>query len=126
MQWLIDGLARAGVAWDTVQVAAYQGLAVLGLVALSVLSRSAFFLSDRAWSLPAWVERGLRYAPMAALAAVVLPEVLLQQGQWPTTWLDARFVAAPVAALWAWWRKDMLGTILIGMAVYLPLRAWWA
>jgi branched-subunit amino acid transport protein len=126
MSWLIDWLARAGVAWDAVQVAAYQGLAVLGLVALSVLSRSAFFISDREWSLPAWVERGLRYAPMAALAAVVLPEVLLQGGHWPTNWLDARFVAAPVAALWAWWRKDMLGTILIGMAVYLPLRAWWA
>jgi len=27
--------------------------------------------------------------------------------------------------LWAWWRKGMLGTILVGMAVYLALRAWW-
>jgi branched-subunit amino acid transport protein len=119
--WL-RGLGVDEGAWGE---AAYQGLAVLGLVALSVVSRSAFFLSDRAWSLPAWVERGLRYAPMAALAAVVLPEVLLQGGHWPTHWMDPRFVAAPVAALWAWWRKDMLGTILVGMAVYLALRAWW-
>jgi len=51
--------------------------------------------------------------------------VLLQGGHWPTSWVDARFVAAPVAALWAWWRKGMLGTILVGMAVYLALRAWW-
>jgi branched-subunit amino acid transport protein len=125
MRELWGWLAEQGAAWGDVREAAYQGLAVLGLVALSVLSRSAFFLSERPWSLPAWVERGLRYAPMAALAAVVLPEVLLQGGHWPTSWVDARFVAAPVAALWAWWRKGMLGTILVGMAVYLALRAWW-
>ena len=112
----------SGVDWGT---ALYHGAAVLGLVALSVLSRSAFFLSDRPWEMPGWLAQGLRYAPMAALAAVVVPEVLLQGGHWPTHLADARFVAAPVAALWAWWRKDMLGTILVGMAVYLPLRAWW-
>jgi branched-subunit amino acid transport protein len=126
MQALLDWLAATGLQGAEVREATYQGLAVLGLVALSVLSRSAFFLSDQAWQLPAWAERGLRYAPMAALAAVVLPEVLLQGGHWPTNWVDARFVAAPVAALWAWWRKDMLGTIMVGMAVYLVLRAWWA
>jgi branched-subunit amino acid transport protein len=115
----------AASTWVQYKDAAYMGLGVAGLVALSVLTRSAFFLSDRPWRMPVWVERGLRYAPMAALAAVVLPEVLLQGGHWPQHWADARFVAAPVAALWAWWRKDMLGTIIVGMAVYLSLRAWW-
>ncbi len=103
----------------------YLLVAVLGLVVLSVVCRSAFFLSDREWTMPTWLQAGLRYAPMAALAAVVLPEVLLQQGQWPTHLADARFVAAPLAALWAWWRKDMMGTIILGMAIFLPLKAWW-
>jgi branched-subunit amino acid transport protein len=115
----------SAVAWSDVKDALYMGVAVAGLVALSVLSRSAFFLSDQPWQMPRWMSQGLRYAPMAALAAVILPEVLLQGGHWPTQLWDARFVAAPVAAFWAWWRKDMLGTILVGMAVYLPLRAWW-
>ncbi len=115
----------AAVDWTAVGDTAYMAAGVAGLVALSVLSRSAFFLSDRPWHMPTWVARGLRYAPMAALAAVVLPEVMLQGGHWPAHWLDARFVAAPLAAVWAWWRKDMLGTIIVGMAIYLPLRAWW-
>ena len=88
--------------------ALYFGAAVAGLVILTVVTRSAFFLSDRPWTLPAWMERGLRYAPLAAVAAVMMPEVLLQHGHWPAHWQDARFVAAPAAALWAWWRKDML------------------
>jgi len=97
-------------------------LAVLGLALISALSRSFFFLTDKPWTLPAWAERGLRYAPLAALAAVVAPEVLLNHGQWPHSWQDARFVAAPAAMAWAWWRKDMLTTIAVGMAVYLALK----
>ena len=46
-----------------------MALAVLGLVALSALTRSAFFLSRSEWTLPGWAERGLKYAPLAALAA---------------------------------------------------------
>lgn len=97
-------------------------MAVAGLVGLSVLTRSAFFLTERPWRLPAWAERGLRYAPLAALAAVVAPELLLTQGHLTTTWQDARLVAAPVAVAWALWRKDMLTTIGVGMAVYLALK----
>ena len=99
-----------------------MAFAIAGLVVVTVVTRSFFFLSERPWSLPGWAERGMKYAPLAALAAVVLPEVLLNQGQWPTHWQDPRFVAAPVAAIWAWWRKDMLTTIAVGMAVFLGLR----
>ncbi len=101
---------------------AYVWMAVCGLVLITVLTRSFFFLSRRAVPLPAWVERGLRYAPMAALAAVVLPGVLLEQGQWPSEAWDARWLATPVAMAYAWWRRDMLGTLLVGMTVYGVLR----
>lgn len=97
-------------------------VAVLGLVVITVLTRSFFFMSERALPLPPWAERGMKYAPLAALAAVVLPEVLLTQGHWPHVWQDARFVAAPLAAVWAWWRRDMLTTIAVGMAVFLGLK----
>lgn len=99
-----------------------MAVAVLGLVVLSAVTRSAFFLSRQEWTLPAWAERGLKYAPLAALAAVVAPEVLMSQGHLVTTWRDARLFAAPCAMAWAFWRKDMLTTIGVGMAVYLGLR----
>lgn len=102
-----------------------MAVAAVGLVVLSAVTRSAFFLTERPWRLPDWAERGLKYAPLAALAAVVAPEVLLTKGHFAPTWLDARFVAAPVAVVWAWWRKDMLTTIAVGMAVYLTLKLGW-
>lgn len=102
-------------AWEAV-------FTMLGLAAISVLTRSFFFISRRELPLPAWLQRGLRYAPLAALAAVVGPEVLMQQGQLLATWQDARPWAAAAGAAYFVWRRSILGTIVCGMAVLLPLK----
>ena len=57
-----------------------------------------------------------------ALAAVVVPEVLVSHGAFITTWQDARLFAAVAGAGCYFWRRDVLVTILGGMAVYLPLH----
>ena len=102
---------------------AAQGVvAVIGLALLTVATRGFFFLSRREIPIPGWLRQGLRYAPLAALAAVVVPEIVLLQGQLIGTWKDARVYAAVAGAAYFWWRRDILGTIVAGMAVLLPLR----
>ena len=97
-------------------------IAVLGLTVLTVATRGFFFLSKREIPFPNWLSQGLRYAPLAALAAVVLPEVVLLQGQLIDTWKDARLFAALAGGVYFAWRRGILGTILCGMAVLLPLK----
>lgn len=97
-------------------------ISILGLAVITVVTRSLFFISDSPWTLPGWAQRGLRYAPVAALSAVVAPEVLTTHGMLVNTWQDARLYAAAVGAAWFFWRGGVLGTILSGMAVYLPLH----
>ncbi len=94
---------------------------IVGLGCVSLVTRCFFFLSNRSWGLPAWVARGLPYAPMAALAAVVLPEVVVAKGELIQTWQDARLFGALVAVAVYFWRRDVLLTMVLGMAVYLPL-----
>lgn len=95
---------------------------IVGMAFVTLLSRCFFFILDRPWSLPAWAERALNYAPVAALSGVVLPEILTNSGQLLGTWQDARlFGAAAGIAVFAW-RRQVLLTMLAGMAVYLPLR----
>ena len=101
--------------WHTV-------LIVLGLAVVTVLTRGFFLFSNRSWTLPRWAQRGLQYAPIAALSAVVVPEVVMVQGELADSWRDARLYAAFVGAAVYFWRKDVLFTIVAGMAVYLPLR----
>ncbi len=95
---------------------------IVGMGCVTVLARCFFFLSSRPWPLPAWAERGLQYAPVAALTAVVVPEIVLTHGQFITHWQDARWPAAMAGLAVFAWRRNVLLTIVVGMAVYLPLR----
>ncbi|MCE2914092.1 MAG: AzlD domain-containing protein [Rubrivivax sp.] len=98
-------------------------LGILGLAAITLLTRCFFFLSEREIPLPTWLQQGLRYAPLAALAAVVVPQVVLTPaGTLISTWQDARLFAVVAAGLYFWWRRGILGTIVVGMAVLLPLK----
>ena len=106
-----------------------QALTLLGLGAVTVLTRCFFFILDRELPFPAWAQRGLQYAPIAALAAVVVPEVVVSQGAFITTWQDARLYGAAAGVAFYLARRGqgqaVLGTLVAGMAVYLPLHMGW-
>ncbi len=97
-------------------------LTILALGVVTVITRGFFFLSDKPWTLPHWAQRGLQYAPIAALSAVVIPEIVMTQGQLIHTWQDARLFAAAAGVAWFSWKRGVLGTIVAGMLVYLPLK----
>jgi branched-subunit amino acid transport protein len=97
-------------------------IAVLGLAAITLLTRGFFLLPERELPMPAWLQQGLRYAPLAALVAVVAPEIVLTQGHLIATWRDARLPAVAVATAYFFWRRDILGTIVSGTAVLLALK----
>ena len=102
---------------------------IAGMALVTVITRCFFFISSQPWHLPHWAQRGLQYAPIAALAAVVVPEVVMTQGQLIASWQDARLYAAAAGAAYFFWRKGqvqaVLGTIVTGMLVYLPLHLAW-
>jgi branched-subunit amino acid transport protein len=97
-------------------------LTILGLAALTVLTRGFFLIPERELPIPGWLREALRHAPLAALVAVVAPEIIMTNGQLIHTWQDARLFAAAAGGLWYWWRRDILGTILSGTAVLLLLK----
>ncbi len=103
----------------------YNIALILGLALVTVVTRAFFLFSDKAWGLPHWAQRGLQYAPIAAMAAVVVPEILTVQGRIEAPWTDARLYGALVGAVCYYWRRDVLVTIVAGMAVYMPLRMVW-
>jgi len=95
---------------------------IVGMALLTIVTRCFFFLSSHPWPMPAWLQRGLHYAPIAALAAVIVPEMVMTQGHFISTWQDARLFAVAAGVAWYYWQRGMLGTIIVGMAVYLPLH----
>lgn len=97
-------------------------LTIVALGAVTLLTRAFFLFPDRDLPMPDWLKQGLRHAPLAALAAVVLPEVLMRQGELVSTWRDAQLGATLVATLVYVWRRDILWTILGGTATMIALR----
>lgn len=97
-------------------------IAIAGMTAITLLTRGFFFLQRAQLPVPAWLTEGLRYAPLAAMVAVVAPEIVMTQGHVITTWKDARLYGAAAATAWFFWRRDMFGTIVAGTAVLLALR----
>jgi len=101
--------------WQTV-------LVIVGLGVITALTRSFFMLPDRELPMPDWARQGLRYAPLAALAAVIVPEIVMTQGQVVHTWADARIYATVAGSVYFFWRRGILGTIVAGMVVLIALK----
>ncbi len=97
-------------------------LAILGMAVVTLVTRGFFLLADRELPLPAWIMQGLRYAPLAALVAVIAPEIALTDGELIGTWRDARIYAVAVATVFFFWRRSILETIVSGTVVMLTLR----
>ena len=99
---------------------------IAGLGGVTVVTRCFFFMVDQELPFPAWADRGLRYAPIAALSAVIIPEIVMKHGALISDWRDARIYAAAVGAAFYFWRRvqgqAVLGIIVVGMSVYLPLH----
>ncbi len=87
----------------------------------TTLPRASFIVLGGRVRLPSVVQRALRYAPAAALAAIVAPDVLVVGGDFmPLNPKLAGVVAAVAAALL--WRNPWL-PFIAGMTVLLGLRA---
>ena len=97
-------------------------LAIAVLAAITVLARAFFMIPEREIPMPDWLRRGLKYAPLAALTAVIAPEILMTQGNLIGTLQDARLPAVLCATAYYFWQRGILGTIVVGMLVYLPLH----
>lgn len=97
-------------------------LAIVGMALITLLTRGFFLIPDRDLPMPEWLRQGLRYAPLAALAAVVAPEILMTQGHLISTLKDARIYGALAATGYFFWRRGILGTIVTGTAVMVALR----
>ncbi len=97
-------------------------ITILGMAAVTALARGFFLWSKRDMRLPDALQRGLRVAPLAAIVAVLAPEIFMAHGLLIDTWRDARLPAALAATAFYAWRPGVLGPLLAGLAVYMPLH----
>ena len=97
-------------------------ITTLGMAVVTLLCRSFFLIPEQDLPMPRWLREGLRYAPTAALAAVVAPELVMTQGHLIDTWRDARIFGAVAGLAFYAWQRSLFYTIVCGSGVMLALR----
>ncbi|OVZ57288.1 hypothetical protein CDO44_19545 [Pigmentiphaga sp. NML080357] len=99
----------------------YVWLVIAALTLCTVITRAGFLLLGDNVPLPDGVRRALRYAPAAALAAVIMPDLL----PWPPGGVpvfDWRALAAVVAVAVMVTTRNTIAMIGAGMATLWLLR----
>lgn len=99
-------------------------LAILGVSSTTVITRCSFLVLGEHAKLPEIVERALRHAPAAALAALIGPDLLIHGGQLDIGPANPRLVGALAGALTFMATRGMVWTIVVGMAAYTLVRLW--
>lgn len=97
-----------------------EWILIAGMAGVTFLLRYPLLaLSGRLRLAPAFVT-ALRFVPPAVLTAIVVPAVLIPDGQGIVAdWTNARLVGALVALAVGLWTRNLLATILAGMATFL-------
>jgi len=91
----------------------------LGMAAVTYSTRvTMIVLLGR--ELPPLVQRWLRYMPAAVLSALIAPAALMAQGR--LEW-DRQILAFAVGAAVAWRTRNVLATIVAGMAAFYLMGA---
>jgi branched-subunit amino acid transport protein len=92
---------------------------IIGLLTLAtIIARSTLFLLGCAVKLPPNVMHALRYAPAAALAAIIAPDFMMQGNALDLSLANPKLLAGIGAALFFLWSRHLLGTIVIGMLLF--------
>ena len=102
--------------------ALYAWLAILGLTAVTVITRSAFLVLGDRFPLPERVQHALRYAPACALSALIAPEVMTSGGALVLDPASPKLAAGLVAVAVMAFSRSMIVTMVVGMGAYTLLR----
>ena len=79
------------------------------------LIRFSFIGAAGRFDIPAWFAAMLRFVPIAALTALVWPDLLLVRGALAVSFDNPRLAAGLIAAAVAWGTRDIFLTIAAGM-----------
>jgi branched-subunit amino acid transport protein len=98
--------------WITIIIA---GLLTFGL-------RLSFIVFINKTNIPLLLQQALRFVPIAVLSALIAPALFLPKNSLDLSLNNARLIAGVLAILVAWRTRNVLLTIVAGMACLLILQ----
>jgi branched-subunit amino acid transport protein len=94
-----------------------------GMAIVTFLIRYSLIGMSGRIELSSAIKQLLRYIPAAVLTAIVVPAVLMPDGELLLSYTNARLIGAIAAILISLWTKNLLLTIVLGMLIFFAWQA---
>lgn len=97
-------------------------LLIAGMFIVTFGVRYVLWGSAGRFRFPPWLSDALGFVPAAVLTAIIVPAVLMPQGELWLSSANPYMLAAMASLLMSLWKNNLLLTIVFGMAVFMLLR----
>ena len=100
---------------------------IIGMAWVTAWSRSFFLILGEHVKVPDWALEAIRFAPLAAMVAILAPEIFLPASASSVAQFNLRLpnIWGGVAAIIAFYlTRKMLITLIVGMGVFTTARFW--
>jgi len=98
-------------------------LIIIGMGVITYAIRLSMIVMSGQIQLSDQLQRALRYVPPAVLSAIILPEMVQPGGTLDLSLGNERLLAGLIAILIAWFTKNMIWTVAVGMIALWILQA---
>ena len=98
-------------------------LIIIGMGVITYAIRLSMIIMSGQIQLSDNLQRALRYVPPAVLSAIILPEMVQPGGTLDLSLGNERLLAGLLAILVAWFTRNMIWTVAVGMIALWILQA---
>ena len=97
-------------------------LIIIGMALVTYFTRIGALALFRFIGVPSWLNRWLKYVPVAILTALIVPSLLLPKGYLDLSVNNHYLIAGFIAALVAYKSRNIVATLGLGMGVMFVLK----
>lgn len=98
-------------------------LVIIGMGIITYGIRLSMIVLLEKVTIPTKLKQALRFVPPAVLSAIIFPELLQPGGRLDVSLGNERLLAGLLAMVVAWRTKNVLWTIIVGMAALWALQS---
>ncbi len=95
---------------------------ILGMFIVTFGIRFVLFARAHKVKIPPWLERALKYVPVAVLSAIIMPMIIMPDKRLSLSVANPWLVGALVAFLVGIWRQHQLLTIVVGVVAFFLVK----
>lgn len=95
---------------------------IIGMALVTYFTRIGALALFRFTGVPTWLNRWLKYVPVAILTALIVPSLLLPNGNLDISLSNHYLIAGIAAAFVAYKSRNIIATLGIGISIMIVLK----